>query len=85
MAVISVGRHNPYGHPASDVLAAYKGARLLRTDRNGAVWVTAKLSSPDMEIHTAQEQQPEPVHVGSSMLVSERRNLARLWNQWMGP
>ena len=85
VAVISVGRHNPYGHPASDVLAAYKGARLLRTDRHGAVWVTAKLSSPDMEIHTAQEHQPEPIHVGSSMLVSERRNLARLWNQWMGP
>lgn len=38
-AVISVGPRNPYGHPAPDVLArlAAVGARVYRTDRDGAV------------------------------------------------
>jgi len=86
-AVISVGRYNPYGHPAADVVAAYErtGARLLRTDRDGAVWFSATLSSPSMEIHTAREHLPEPVRVGPSMLGSERRNLGRMWHRWMGP
>ena len=86
-AVISVGRYNPYGHPAADVVAAYErtGARLFRTDRDGAVWFSAKLSSPSMEIHTAREHLPEPVRVGPSMLGSERRNLGRMWHRWMGP
>ncbi len=86
-AVISVGRYNPYGHPAADVVAAYErtGARLFRTDRDGAVWVTAKLSSPSLEIHTARETLPEPVRVGFSMLGVERRNLGRMWHRWMGP
>ena len=86
-AVISVGRYNPYGHPAADVVAAYErtGARLFRTDRDGAVWFSATLSSPSMEIHTAREHLPEPVRVGPSMLGSERRNLGRIWHRWMGP
>lgn len=39
VAVISVGRSNPYGHPHPDHLArlAEAGARTLRTDRDGAV------------------------------------------------
>ncbi|PYN59312.1 MAG: DNA internalization-related competence protein ComEC/Rec2 [Candidatus Rokuibacteriota bacterium] len=39
LAVISVGRRNPYGHPSPDTLArlAATGARIYRTDRDGAV------------------------------------------------
>jgi competence protein ComEC len=39
--VISAGAGNPYGHPNADVLALLsgRGARLLRTDRDGAVMV----------------------------------------------
>ncbi len=39
--VISAGEGNPYGHPNADVLArlAGHGARLLRTDRDGAITV----------------------------------------------
>jgi competence protein ComEC len=39
LAVISVGRRNPYGHPAPDTVArlAAAGARIYRTDRDGAV------------------------------------------------
>ena len=38
-AVIAVGRRNPYGHPAPETLArlAAAGARILRTDVDGAV------------------------------------------------
>ncbi|MBI3811803.1 MAG: DNA internalization-related competence protein ComEC/Rec2 [Nitrospirae bacterium] len=39
VAVISVGAHNSYRHPSPETLAAYesKGARIYRTDRDGAV------------------------------------------------
>jgi len=39
LAVISVGQRNPYGHPSPDTLARLTavGARVYRTDRDGAV------------------------------------------------
>lgn len=41
VAVISVGARNPYGHPAAETLARLHaaGARIARTDRDGAVIV----------------------------------------------
>ncbi|MFF4251841.1 ComEC/Rec2 family competence protein [Streptomyces sp. NPDC001663] len=41
LALISVGRDNPYGHPAPSTLAALRdeGAVVLRTDRDGALAV----------------------------------------------
>ncbi|HET7224761.1 MAG TPA: hypothetical protein VFK69_03515, partial [Candidatus Eisenbacteria bacterium] len=41
LAVISVGARNRFGHPAPGVLArlSLTRARLLRTDRDGAVWL----------------------------------------------
>ncbi|MFZ5984854.1 MAG: DNA internalization-related competence protein ComEC/Rec2 [Acidobacteriota bacterium] len=42
-AVFSVGRSNRFGHPADSVLQAYgrAGSRILRTDRDGAILLTA--------------------------------------------
>jgi competence protein ComEC len=42
VAVVSAGRDNRYGHPAERVLRDYArvGARLFRTDRDGAVTLT---------------------------------------------
>ena len=39
LAVISVGRRNPFGHPTPEVLARLReaGVRIYRTDRDGAV------------------------------------------------
>ena len=43
LAIISVGAENTFGHPAPEVLSALElaGARVLRTDRDGAVAVHA--------------------------------------------
>ncbi|RMH18317.1 MAG: MBL fold metallo-hydrolase [Acidobacteria bacterium] len=48
LALISAGRHNPYGHPAAPVLARLEGAgiRVLRTDRGGAVELTIPAGGP---------------------------------------
>ncbi|MEY7979436.1 ComEC/Rec2 family competence protein, partial [Streptomyces pilosus] len=42
LALISTGRDNTYGHPAPGTVAALRarGARVLRTDRDGALAVT---------------------------------------------
>ncbi|MEC4668444.1 MAG: DNA internalization-related competence protein ComEC/Rec2 [Nitrospirota bacterium] len=86
-AVISVGRRNPYGHPAAAVLTAYQnaGVQLFRTDRDGGVWVTARLSSPDLFVRTARASIPQPVRIGPAMLASEVENLARIGNLWNSP
>lgn len=41
IALLSVGRHNRYGHPAPEVVARLRerGIRILRTDRDGSVMV----------------------------------------------
>lgn len=41
-AIISVGRHNMFGHPAPQTLETLQrlGAHIYRTDANGAVTVT---------------------------------------------
>jgi competence protein ComEC len=84
VAVISVGRMNPYGHPAAPVLAAYErtGARVLRTDRDGAIQVTASLSSPDLAVRRARGDVVASVGFGAAMLNAEIENLRRLWRRW---
>ncbi|MFA5353264.1 MAG: DNA internalization-related competence protein ComEC/Rec2 [Thermodesulfovibrionales bacterium] len=39
LAVISVGRENPYGHPHEETLRLLSSAEVLRTDRGGAVGI----------------------------------------------
>lgn len=43
VAVISVGAHNTYGHPAPSLMSAldHLGVPMLRTDRSGAIEITA--------------------------------------------
>lgn len=86
VAVISVGSHNAYGHPSGGVLSAYRTnrSRVFRTDRHGAVLITARLSSPTMEIRTARDDLPHPLRVGESLFAGERENVTKLWQQWMG-
>jgi competence protein ComEC len=39
ISIISVGKHNDYGHPAARALHLLKGSRIYRTDLDGAVAV----------------------------------------------
>jgi competence protein ComEC len=56
-ALISVGRRNPFGHPAPESMARYKdaGARLWRTDRAGAL--AARIDRRGIHIATARQAQ----------------------------
>ncbi len=85
-AVISVGRRNSYRHPASDVLRAYTdaGSRILRTDRQGAILLTASTRSAHIQITTAQELTPRPIPPARLSFEAERRNLAMVWSGWLG-
>lgn len=84
VAVISVGRVNSYGHPTGQVLDAYERqrVRVLRTDRDGAIQIVAKLSSSDLTIRSARGELVQPVIWGSSMVAAEQDNLRKLWQQW---
>jgi competence protein ComEC len=84
VAVISVGRSNAYGHPAGPVLAAYagQGIGLARTDRDGAVQVSAHLSTNDLTVRLARGAGLEPVTVGRGMVNTEGRNAWTLWEDW---
>lgn len=82
-AVVSVGRANPYGHPVPAVLEAYADIQttLYRTDRDGAVWVTGRLSHSDIEIITMRELQCRPVLFRLDGVSEETRNWGRVWSQ----
>lgn len=81
VAVISVGRMNAYGHPTLPVLSAYEGAgaRVFRTDRDGAVQVSAALSSPALTVRLARADKLERTHLGPMMLNMEHDNLTKWW------
>jgi len=83
-AVISVGRHNAYGHPASAVLQAYtdQGISLYRTDRDGGVWVTGSCSEPGLEVHRTSEELPRRIPFPGCLWSCERSNWERLLSRW---
>lgn len=52
LAIVSVGRHNLFGHPAASTIATLErdGAKIYRTDEDGAVIVTTDgVHSPNVE------------------------------------
>jgi competence protein ComEC len=87
IAVISAGRHNAYGHPAGEVLAAYRaiGTEVMRTDRQGAIWVDIDLSQNRLLVRSMDDwrlgrlDRPERL---SDLLSGEGANLTRLWDRW---
>jgi competence protein ComEC len=78
--VVSVGSHNRYGHPASEVMAAYelRGIPMYRTDRDGAIIFEASPDSSGLRITTAQQQQLVPVVLSENFLSQEWENWQRL-------
>jgi len=83
-AVISVGRHNAYGHPTPGVLQAYaeRGISTLRTDRDGGIWVTGRCSAPGLQLHHTREQQAQRVRFPGCLWACERLNWERLIDRW---
>jgi competence protein ComEC len=84
-AVISVGRHNSYGHPAGAVLQAYgeRGITVYRTDRDGGIWVTGQRSQPALKIHRTSEERIRAVSFQGCWWACERLNWNKLLGRWM--
>lgn len=57
VAVVSVGRGNPFGHPAPAVMQRYRdaGSAIYRTDRDGAVAVVSDGTSIDLYSFTGRQ------------------------------
>jgi competence protein ComEC len=83
-AVFSAGRHNPYRHPAATVLDAYgsEGSTVLRTDRDGGVWFTGRVSDKALDVYRARELEWQPTNSASCLWTCEAANWARIWKQW---
>jgi competence protein ComEC len=81
-AVISVGAYNPYHHPSSPVLEAYKtrGVDVLRTDQSGeVVYLT---DGTTLHRFTARELAWRPVLNLSTAPGDEWANYRRMWLRW---
>jgi competence protein ComEC len=76
IAVISVGRDNPYNHPHGETLERLQGARIYRTDRNGAVKITE--TAGGLGVKTYNDFVFERV----KDISGEGRNLRRLFQTW---
>jgi competence protein ComEC len=82
-AVFSVGRHNSYGHPVRDVVEAYSavGSEIARTDRDGAIIVTGRVSTSDLQVRRMRDGVLRPVALNECLWVCERDNWHRVLAQ----
>ena len=84
IAVVSAGRRNPYGHPAEEVLTAYRSvdAQVWRTDQDGAIWADLSLTRHQVAVHSTREWTLQPALSSESIWSIEENNLRRLWRRW---
>lgn len=80
-AIISVGAGNPYGHPAKSVLHAYadQDAVVYRTDLDGAIWVTGRLSTSEFHVGRMRDLILQPIGLRSCPWRCEYDNWQRLF------
>lgn len=84
-AVISVGAANSYGHPVQAVLDAYaqEQTTLARTDRDGAVWVSGRLSAQGVTVTRMRDRLLQPIDLHACLWPCEKENWRRLWLQYL--
>ncbi len=84
-AIISAGRHNPYGHPNPAVLQAYtrQRIRIMRTDQDGGVWISARLSSPTLSVRSTRDGVLQPTPLSSCLWSCEHANWGRVWRRFL--
>lgn len=76
IAVISAGRDNAFGHPHQDTLEMLEGAKIYRTDINGAVKITEK--DGRLEVKTCRGYRFSK----TKNLAGEIKNIQRLFRVW---
>jgi len=76
IAVISVGRDNPFGHPHEETLDALNGIKIFRTDLDGAIKIEEL--EKGLKIKTYKDFQFEKAR----SLTEETKNLKRLFEKW---
>lgn len=83
-AVVSVGAANPYGHPAESVLQTYQDQHIpvFRTDRDGAIWVTGRLSTSELTVSRMRDLIVQPVNFPHCLWRCEYQNWHRLFLQF---
>jgi len=82
--VISVGAANPYGHPTEAVLETYQDQHIpvFRTDRDGAIWVTGRLSTSEFTVSRMRDLIVKPVDFPHCLWRCESQNWHRLFLQF---
>lgn len=79
-AIISVGAGNPYGHPGHSVLQTYTDLKIpiYRTDRDGAILVSGRLSTSEFIVTRMRDLIKEPVNLFTCPWRCEYANWNRL-------
>ncbi|MDH5253745.1 MAG: DNA internalization-related competence protein ComEC/Rec2 [Nitrospira sp.] len=83
-AVVSAGRANSYGHPVPEVLQAYadESVAVFRTDRDGAIWITGRISTSEMTVVRMRDVLLQSVVPRLCLWGCEQENWRRLWRQF---
>lgn len=76
LAVISAGRDNSFGHPDPEVLEKLSGAKVFRTDKDGAVKITGGPDGLDFKTYRDFKLQK------ADDLKTELENIRKLFARW---
>jgi competence protein ComEC len=76
IAVISAGRDNTFGHPSPEMMQALAGAKVFRTDRDGAVKIVD--TSRGLKVKTYHDYAFEK----ADTITGELKNIRRLFTCW---
>ena len=76
IAIISVGRDNPFGHPHPETLDALYGVEIFRTDLDGAIKIKESING--LEVKTYKDFQFKKARSFND----ESKNIKRLFETW---